>query len=379
MRILEKKTKCVGCSACANACPRGCILMVKDKEGFIYPLIDKDKCVSCGMCKNSCPQQAEIISNGVVSTKVAINKDERICKDSSSGGVFYALASEIINAGGVVFGAGFDGNFAVRHMSVKKTEDIRKLMGSKYVQSYIGTCYSEVKQCLEREIPVLFSGTPCQIAGLHAYLKKSYSHLVTVDIICHGVPSPGLWEKYIEEQKNVRKSSIEGVNFRAKEKGWGNYSLKINFDNGEVLCQTSNENLYMLAFAQNLSLRPSCYDCDYKEKRFSDLTIADFWGIRTIHPEWYSEQGVSLLISHTTKGECLVERICEQVDLIETDFVKAISFNRSYKEAAVKNIRRKKFFNYLLNNTVSDSLNKFIASPLIWRLEIKIRSILSKI
>lgn len=266
---------CVGCEACKNICPKNCIDMKMNSEGFYYPNVDESSCINCGLCNRVCIAQgnktkADNFDNLCFA---AISKNNEIRLQSSSGGVFSALAERIISQNGVVYGAAFDKNWNVRHISVKDIDEISKLRGSKYVQSHIGDAYTKVKEDLLQNKPVLFTGTQCQIDGLLLYLGKNYDNLFCIDVVCHGVPSELVWQKYLKSKVNV--PDIEHINFRNKSNGWYNYSVNIQADKN--FSQEHYNNEYIKLFVKNYSLRASCYNCPSKGlNKTSDLSIADF-------------------------------------------------------------------------------------------------------
>jgi len=276
-KIIEKKN-CSGCHACYSICPKQCIKMCEDEEGFWYPQIDKEQCVNCGACKKVCPVLKEYQPNPRGKAYACINKDEGIRMKSSSGGIFTLLASAVIEQGGVVFGVAFDSDFSAFHTYVEDKTELEKLRGSKYVQSRIFDTYKKVKEYLDLKRIVLFSGTPCQIGGLKTYLGKEYDNLIMQDIICHGVPSPLVWQKYITLRETKAGSKIGRTFFRHKKYGWKTYSVRFEFSNRTEYEQIFSKDLFMRAFLANLCLRPSCYNCHFKSKeRESDITLADFW------------------------------------------------------------------------------------------------------
>ena len=231
---VEEKSRCSGCHACSNACPKNCIQMTSDEEGFWYPQVDKEKCINCGLCEKVCPiiHKWQPDDSRTTTAMAAINLNEEIRLKSSSGGIFTLIAEEIIKQGGVVFGAALTDDFrSVHHIYVDNTDDLEKLRGSKYVQSKIGDTYKQAKDYLDSGRKVLFTGTPCQIGGLYSYLRTPYENLFTQDIICHGVPSPMVWEKYIEGHERKASSKTNIVTFRNKANGWKAYSVFIGFDN----------------------------------------------------------------------------------------------------------------------------------------------------
>ena len=318
---IKNKSDCCGCGACSQVCPRQCIKMESDREGFLYPILDKEACISCSLCEKSCPilniQRSEVLSRKCY---IAYDMNEKVRLESSSGGVFSALSEAVIQKGGVVFGAAFDKNWFVHHVGVERQEDLRMLQGSKYLQSRSESCYQEAKALLEAGRPVLYSGTGCQIAGLKSYLKKDYEKLLTVDIICHGVPSPKLWKHYLTEQEQTFGAPVQSVFFRNKDTGWNNFSMSINFSNQKKYLKSFREDPYMRLFLKNICLRPACHDCKFKALYSqADITLGDCWGIEKTIPSIDDDKGISVVLINTDKGEeafkqisdCLVYREAE--------------------------------------------------------------------
>ena len=304
------KKECCGCTACLHVCPVQCIAMEEDEEGFLYPVIDEEKCIHCHQCENICPIQNIQNLNARTKTFVGYSRNEAIRKQSSSGGIFSVIAEWILQQNGVVFGAAFDENFDVHHISVETKEELIKLRGSKYVQSRLENAYPEVKQYLKMERKVLFTGTACQIAGLKKYLNQEYENLYTVDVLCHGVPSPKIWRMYLEEQRKQFHASAEKIEFRNKEYGWNNYSINIVFSNMQRYCVHFFEDKYMRLFLGNIDLRPSCYACHFKGvPRVSDMTIGDSWGIGKVMPDMDDDKGTSIILVHSSNGEKLFQAI----------------------------------------------------------------------
>ena len=277
MLEIENKEKCSGCHACYSVCPTKAIEMVKDEKGFKYPVIDQPKCVNCHLCEKTCPIINKKIVDNEPKAYSCYNKNNEVRSKSSSGGIFTLIASKILEKNGVVFGASFNNKFMVEHIYVEKEEELYKIRGSKYLQSIIGDSYKQAKKFLEEGRYVLFTGTPCQIEGLLSYLNKDYENLITQDIICHGVPSPKVWNKYLEYREKEDGEIPLEINFRSKENGWKNYNLKFRY-NGHEYKNNQNTDKYMQAFLKNVSLRESCYNCSFKKiNRLSDITLADFW------------------------------------------------------------------------------------------------------
>ena len=343
MEICEKE-KCTGCSACAQICPKQCITMKPDGEGFLRPGIDESVCVDCGHCRKVCPINQPLEDDGALPMAFAAkHMDDDIREASSSGGVFSALASYLLILGGAVIAAGFDKNYRVVHKVCTCEDSLDELRRSKYVQSDINGMYREAKQRLEKGQKVLFCGTPCQIGGLIAFLGKPYSNLYTVDFICHGVPSPKLWAKYLAFRQKESKADVRNVSFRNKVSGWANYSMRLWFDNGTEYCSTAREDYYLRSFIMDMDLRPSCNQCKFKQvHRLSDITLADFWGIKEVNPSFADDKGISLVLVHSEKGQELIGEIQEKVQLSEVDCVAALQSNPSFtKSVSVPSLRNR--------------------------------------
>ena len=345
--IAAKRADCSGCEACANICPKGAIEMTRDAEGFAYPKINPELCIQCGRCDATCPAlnfKAKEI-NSLPKVFAAIYEDEKILRHSSSGGIFSALSEIFLKSGGIVFGAGFDKNWRVVHTGAKNFDELENLRGSKYVQSKIGDVYKKVQDAL-KSTNVLFSGVPCQCAGLKHFLGRDYENLLTVEIICHGVPSPALWENYIDEFSYAHE--ITSVNFRSKRHGWASL-LDINFADKEPITIQTTKNLYGKLFLEGISERPSCSACKFKfPNGQSDLTLGDAWGVKDFLPEMYDSRGVSIVFVHTDKGKNFFEQA--NLKTQEIKFADAVKKNPRFLSPTVADPRREKFFADLAKN-----------------------------
>ena len=345
IKIIDK-SKCCGCSACYAICPKKCIEMKKDVEGFVYPLINKMTCIECNLCEKVCPIINKTKNTQYLRKAYAvknINKTER--KNSSSGGMFISLAKYIIKNKGIVYGVGFDEVKNVVHKRVSKIEDLSDLQGSKYIQSHIGDVYKKIKKDLENDLLVLFVGTPCQINGLRNYICRDYKNLILIDFICHGVSSPLVWREYCNGLEKIFRSKIDSISFRNKDINWENYSLKVIFKNNDIYTNKANDDLFMKGFLKNLYLRLSCYNCNFKQiDRVSDITLGDFWGVKNILLKFYDELGVSLIIIHSNKGKAIVDAIKNELIFDKINLLQSIKYNLSAIESAKANKNRKKFF-----------------------------------
>lgn len=378
MRTIQEKSKCNGCHACSAVCPKNCINMLVDEEGFWYPQVDKTQCMQCGLCEKICPIQSKE-NVGVEDSALAYaarHKDETIRLESSSGGVFTALATKVLGENGVVFGAAFDEKFNVVHKYIEKTEELEQFRGSKYVQSKMGDAYVQAEAFLKQGKTVLFTGTPCQIEGLLSFLRKPYDNLITQDIICHGVPSPMVWKKYVEyRQAKANGAKPRKIAFRAKNEGWKRYSVSFIFDNDTEYRKTLDKDPMMQVFLKDLCLRPSCYDCAFKQKnRRSDITLADFWGIQNVLPEMDDDKGTSLVFAHTPKGQGILQEISDKVEIISINGDEAIKYNPAMIKPVKKPLNRETFFDTIRERDFVAVQKKFLKVPLLNRL----RKILSK-
>ena len=309
MPVLAERSHCTGCGACASGCPKDAISMERDKEGFLYPAVHEEACVRCGHCTAVCPALHPREPRPLPAVFAAWNRDESVRKDSTSGGVFSVLAEYILESGGVVFGAALDGRQHLRHVACFRKEDLWRLRGAKYVQSDLGDCYREVKRWLQTK-PVLFSGTPCQVDGLYRYLGCRPENLTTCDLVCHGVPSPGVWEDMVRSIEKRKGKSLQVVRFRNKVTGWKDSHFTTVYTDGSVDSAPLFATEFGRAFGRALFLRPSCHTCAYTSmNRPGDFTLGDFWGLRPDELPEQQERGVSLLLVNTPHGSHLFDQL----------------------------------------------------------------------
>lgn len=404
---VKDKSACCGCVACVQICPKQCISLDEDKEGFLYPTVNRNLCIECGKCEAVCIELHSFEVREPLKVFAAQHFDESVRAASSSGGIFTLLAETIINDGGVVFGARFDSDWSVVHDFTETHEGLQAFRGSKYLQSRIGNTYRQAEKFLKAGRKVLFSGTPCQIAGLKRYLHKDYENLLAVDFVCHGVPSPLVWKKYLEEtiarqcEKNsvllhfnplisergsmagIRKRKIDTICFRNKNLGWKKYSFALTLSevttdgekNTVLLSTIFPENEYMQAFLADFSLRPSCYACPAKGgKSGSDLTIGDFWGIEKIAPEIDDDKGCSLVIVHTDKkvNRLSNNSILSEISLRQDPF----KGNPSYYISPYQPVNRAFFFSQFGKNGFCKAWKKTMSTKLQDRILRKIYQLL---
>ncbi len=332
MITISDKRLCCGCSSCVQACPKQCITMKEDEKGFLYPHIEKSLCVDCGLCEKVCPCLNKVEVHEPQKVYAAVNPNDAIRMQSSSGGVFSLLAETVINDGGVVFGARFNDDWTVRHDYTETIEELVFFRGSKYMQSVIGDSYKKTKLFLDKGRKVLFTGTGCQISGLKLFLRKEFENLLTVEIACHGVPSPLVWREYVKKVSDDKK--LSNICFRDKRNGWNGYGLSFMGAEGEELnYEPASKNDFMQCFLNDLCLRPSCSKCPSKSGASgSDLLIGDFWGIEGMHPEMYDCKGCSLVIAYSDKGQNLLKQL--DLKILDTTLEEACRYNPSVVQSS---------------------------------------------
>ncbi|MBR2491332.1 MAG: Coenzyme F420 hydrogenase/dehydrogenase, beta subunit C-terminal domain [Ruminiclostridium sp.] len=332
--MLASRKLCTGCTACKFVCDAEAISMVSDQDGFYYPVVELSLCQGCMRCEEACPVISPLKSEQQEPLAyLAFSKNENIRKNSSSGGMFSLLAEDVLGEGGSVFGCVMtDDFFGAHHVEVRNAQDLEKLRGSKYLQSDLEDVFQQVKKRLLQGEKVLFSGTPCQIAGLQKYLGDNpRENLLAVDVICHGVPSPFVWKCYLRSKEKKYGGTAVKVSFRNKEFGWKNFSLAIMFSNGERYNAQVAEDPYLRGFIQNHYLRESCFQCPFRGNHYhSDITLGDFWGIDQIYPDINDDAGISLVVAHTKKGVDSITCMDNRAFIAPAEFNDALRANPSY-------------------------------------------------
>lgn len=343
MDLLNKN--CTGCSACYAVCPKRAIEIIQDKEGFYKPTIDKESCVNCGACYTKCPIEEDhcdkLLHQHSKRAFAVKSKSKELQLKCTSGGFFTTLAKAWVQAGGVVYGAAYDNKFKVKHIRVESAEEVSRLSESKYAQSQMGNLFLFVKKDLQMGNNVLFSGTACQIAGIRSFLGRDYDNLFCIDVICHGVPSPAIWNYYIEKFQH-EKGGVIYVRHRGKyEDGWSYLKqfFEAQMEDGTVFRENVWENTYMRGFLKDIYLNNACHTCKFKNsevRRVSDLTIADYWGCENEEKKFFDPNGVSLVITNTPKGQALLENSEALYEIKETCLENALKYN----VAALKPFRK---------------------------------------
>lgn len=417
MIYIKEKKDCCGCFACLQKCPKQCIHFYEDNEGFLYPKVDTEKCVDCGLCEEVCPSLNMANEREPLGVYAAKNPDNYIRNDSSSGGIFTLLAEQIIDQGGVVFGVRWNEHFEAVHTYTDTKEGLSSFRGSKYVQSFPGDTFKQAENFLKDGRKVLYSGTSCQIAGLRSFLRKDYHNLYTVDLICHGCPSPGVFRWYLNDElaressrqsgKRIQYHSslpissiaqadvlarkygfeIGDINFRDKRLGWKIFSFVLYLKPlteltakgwyPVVLTSTLYENSFMKGFLNNIYLRPSCYVCPSKAgKSESDLTLADYWGIQSIIPELDDDKGISAITVNTSKGYELL--LATSAELFPTNYANLCANNPSLLYSCKLPYARDRFFS-LMNKRFDKNLENSFKISLALKLKMHIYGFYVKI
>lgn len=338
---IDSNYNCCGCGACVQKCPKQCITLQVDNEGFLYPQTDAEKCVDCGLCEKVCPMLTPYESHAPLKVLAAINEDEEIRMQSSSGGIFTLLAEKVLKERGVVFGARFDENWQVKLDYTENIEGLSAFRGSKYVQARTSETYKQCEHFLKDGRKVLFSGTPCQISGLHHYLRKHYDNLITVEVICHGTPSPMIWKSYLKTLIKDPKE-ITYINLREKQKS-GGYNYVIKSGNKTLIDDAPNKSLYSLGFIENYYVRPSCFNCKTKGgSSQADFTLGDCWGLDAVDKNYDDGKGVSVICLNTEKARILAENcIFNYIDFpLET----LLAYNPCYKYSTREPLSRHYFW-----------------------------------
>ena len=357
----NEKSMCSGCMACVNSCPVNAITIVRDSEGFYYPEIKKEKCVDCGMCEKVCQyrNRQELDTIEPCGAFIVQNTDMLVLKKSTSGGFFYSLCKYVISRNGVVYGAILDKDLKVRHSRACTMEECFAFLGSKYVQSDITGIYQKVKSDLSDNKPVCFSGTPCQVAGLFKCFTKKPDNLILLDIVCHGVASPLVWEKYVEFERKDKNDTITDVEFRSKKYGYQNSCMHISFSNRETY-GTSRSNPYLKVFYSHIALRPSCYNCAVKSVRhISDFTIFDSWEAYKFAKE-DNDLGYTNVIVQTQQGMNIITQL-EQIKKWEVELQDILPKNGGMVlKSASMNSNRNNFFSSLSEKGFKVSFDQYL-------------------
>ena len=344
---IKEKEKCCGCTACVAICPKECIEMKEDSEGFLYPIVNKDKCIQCGICEKVCPILH--VSSEIPFAQTAYivqNKNQKVLHESTAGGAFTAIAEFTLKNNGVVFGVELGDDLVARHIYIDCETELYRFRNSKYVQSCVGETFKQVKSFLNQGKYVCFSGTPCQIEGLKNFLQKDYERLITVDVVCRAVPSPMIFRKYLEFQEKTMSDKVKTVRFRDKHYGYKYSTMNVITDrNHGNYYQGVESDPWLRAFFSNICDRPSCHKCHFrKQYRISDFTIWDCFQVGRFSKELDNDKGATRVLVHTDKGRKIFDTIKTNFRYIQTTPQDIVTGAKEMKESVLPNDQRQVFF-----------------------------------
>lgn len=367
-----RKDECTGCRACVLSCPTQCIEMCMDADGFLYPqYIDEEKCIQCDLCKNKCHILTDNFNVEQIKGYGFVSKNMELLRNSTSGGFFSLIAKYFIDAGGWVFGSVYDDKFNVITIGSNQFQDVKKMCGSKYVLNDTAHSYNEVKKKLNNNLPVLYCGVPCQIAGLKTYLGKDYEKLFLIDILCHGGPSARLFQTYLKWIENKYDKKVVSYVFRDKKYGRKTIGT-IVFDDGEELTVMPSDDPYCSAFYQGKTYRKSCYQCKYAcRKRVGDITIGDYWGAEKYHTEINMDNGFSAIIVNNHKGSWLLQLIIKDSILVNTTVERIANNNGILNHPTQYYIYRDEIYKSVCGGKFSFAANKYMYAEARWKTIIK--------
>lgn len=371
IKIIEKHS-CCGCTACVAICPQNCISMEADSEGFLYPKVNTNKCIECGACVKVCPIQTpkkeEIFEQDAY---IVQNRNMQVLRESTAGGAFTAIAKYVLHRNGIVFGVELGEDFVARHIFIKKESELSRFRNSKYVQSSVGDSYTLVKSFLEQGRFVCFSGTPCQIEGLKRYLHKDYEKLITVDVVCRAVPSPLIFQKYIEYQEKKLASRIKAIRFRDKYYGYKYSTMNIITErNLGKYHQGVESDPWLRAFFSNICDRPSCHKCQFrKQYRVSDFTIWDCFHVGRFSKKIDNDKGATRVLVHTEKGKAVFEDIKKDFYYIQTTPEAIVSGAKEIRESVLANKNRQIFFEDAIKMNGSELFQKYFPDTFLIKAE----------
>jgi coenzyme F420-reducing hydrogenase beta subunit len=370
---------CSGCKSCADICPEGSIAFVTDDKGFWFPVIEQNKCIDCGLCYNRCPVNTEFKNlNAPISVYACFNSNKTERLESTSGGAFTALAKVILEQKGVICGCRYTENFDAEHIIIDDEEKLNLLRQSKYYQSDTEKIYSKVKQYLVAGVDVLFAGTPCQNAGLRSFLNnQEYDNLYQTDFICRGIISPLVFHNYLSSLEKKKGAKAVSVQFKNKDYGWHRFGTKIMFENGEVYYEDRYHDSYMVSYLQyNLTIRDSCYNCKFKGvKRFSDLTLADFWGIEDVDNSMDQDLGTSMVMVNTIKGKRLFDSV-ENLVIKQKEVSDVINGNPYMLGTVPKSQNREAFFDLMNAQNYDAAIKRYAERPTYIRIYSKAKNLI---
>lgn len=377
---IKEKTECCGCKACYNICPKNCIEMRADEEGFLYPHVRKKECIHCNICEEVCPilNHIEKETNPEQAAVIVQNKDQEICRQSTAGGAFTAIAEFVLDKGGIVFGVEMQPDYIVRHTSVETKDQLIKFRNSKYVQSDVGNTYVLAKKQLDSGRIVCFSGTPCQIEGLRHYLKKDYENLILVDVVCRAVPSPGVWKKYIAMEIQ-QHGDMQSIRFRDKSLGYQYSTMELKDNRGNVYRGGIESQPWLRMFFSGMIIRPSCTACKFRGRyRNSDFTIWDCFNVYSIDKNFNEDIGTTRMLIHTKKGRQIFEQIKSSFKYKNLEADAAVNGVQEMIESPKAHQRRNEFYADIEKLSIPELLNKYYPVTINIKLKKNVRLLLNR-
>lgn len=373
--ILASVDTCTLCGSCYNACPTQAITFSKEYLDFSYPQVNVEKCIGCKQCQKKCPIVTPLQVDHPMddcTAWIARNPDLEIRKKSTSGGVFYAAAQYVLQKGGYVCGAVFDDAFHVRHICSNEISDVQKMVGSKYAQSDMGTVYQQVKALVDKGVLVLYTGCPCQVAGLNAFLRESYENLLTFELICHGIPSDRMLMEYTSMQESKNKSNLTNINFRSKTTGWLNSSIEIDFANHRKYHQVITADTYMRGYFGNVYLKESCYNCRFRSfQSGADCMMGDFWGAEVEKHPFDNQSGISAVLARGQKGANFFIKL--PLEMQKWDLNGIIRYNKTIISSQKPSDIRAQFYAYAEEYGYEKALKKYLSEPIKVKMKRKLR------
>ena len=362
MISIKNKQDCCGCGSCAAICPKNCISMKEDNEGFLYPLVNESNCINCNQCVKACPiiNANEEIINKKQKAVIASSKNKSILMESTSGGFFSHIALFVLKHGGVVYGAAFDKSFRVVHICVEKIEELYRLRNSKYVQSDLSGAFRDIKSKLKKGLIVCFSGTPCQIEALLCFLGNKPDNLILVDVVCRAVPSPGIWKKYLNYMSKEH-GEISSIRFRDKKYGYQYSTMLIQFSNGNEIRNSIESDIWLRMFFSGMIIRPSCANCKFRKRyRNSDFTIWDCFAVSDYTKKINENKGATAVLIHSMKGIFLLERIKKELTLYSVSADRIVNRMKELSISPSMNPKRSRFYSELYeNNNIGKIIDDF--------------------
>lgn len=355
------KEQCYGCKACSNICPQNAITFENNEYGFSYPKVDEDLCINCGKCLATCNKIEK--HNRVIPIKsfAATHKEREILNKSSSGGIFSVLAEYVLSNNGAVCGCIYDENLLPVHICAESTEDVALMRKSKYAQSDIGNVYQDVKSRLKNGQQVLFTGTPCQISALYSVLDQNYENLITMDLVCHGVTSASMFQKFLEYLEAKYKTQITAFDFRSKKYGWKRYTMEFSTKDGKRRNIGKYNEFYFNAFISGNITRPNCFSCPFASPmRISDITVGDFWGYEKISTRCDAERGISLCTLNSDKALELLPILEKSLTLDEIDYQIAVDGNTCLRSPTKKGSKWEQYMNAFENDNIKSMATSYV-------------------